>query len=215
MKKYSLSGTLHTDVLEEIYGDTTVHVMQDDDTIREVLLLDELQIARTYAITFKNDTWRNNKEIREINETIKKGKAIGKAFTAAGYNIQKNVLDVFLVMIPSWLQFAFDTRLQSAKARMTEFVVKKNDVITNYAIITELYAPDFRKPEISVQDKAQIKIPIGVLAEPGLSNEEIWGTLQKRTAWPHFATGYDKNVKELKEKVKDIMMQSLLIESLC
>ena len=111
MKKYSLSGTLHTDVLEEIYGDTTVHVMQDDDTIREVLLLDELQIARTYAITFKNDTWRNNKEIREINETIKKGKAIGKAFTAAGYNIQKNVLDVFLVMIPSWLQFAFDTRL--------------------------------------------------------------------------------------------------------
>ncbi len=215
MRNYILSGKLHTEILEETYGKTSVYLLQDDDSIREVLLLDQQQIARTYAITLKNNTWKDNSDIIEVNETIKKGGAIGKTFAAAGYEIQKNVLAVYLVRTPLWLRFAFDSNLHWSKARVTEFIVKKDDTIFNYATITEVYAPDFRKPEITETDEKQISISADVLSNFGCSNKEIWTALQKG-AMPHRTAKYHPDiVKEVKEKVQEIMAQSIPIASFC
>ena len=51
------------------------------------------------------------------------------------------------------MRYAFDTNNKIAKARIVEFMVKKGTAIYNYGIITELYAPDFRTPQVNETDK--------------------------------------------------------------
>ncbi len=57
---YSLDRKLHTEVLEEKYGKISLQLLYDDDETREVLLTDQLDIARTYALTVRSNNWRDN-----------------------------------------------------------------------------------------------------------------------------------------------------------
>ena len=201
LEPYSFSAKLHIEMLQEKYGKISVQVLCDDYHKREVLLMDSDHIARTYAFTLKKDEWKQNKEICAVNEMIKEGWGIGKAFKGRGFDIQKNVLDVYIIKLPKWLQEAFDTEIKTAKARITEFMVRKENAIYNYGIITEIYSPDFRKPRINDVDKAQINIPISVLQLLGFSKEEIWISLERKIIAPYLAKLYSSVVKEIKEKL--------------
>ena len=124
MEHFQLIEKLHTDILEDKYGLISAKVLRHDNKIREAHLIDKKGISRTFALTFFSKEMPN-KEIKKINEEIKNGEAIGKAFREHQYSIRKNVLDVYIIELPSWLKHAFKTSSNFAKARISEFYAKK------------------------------------------------------------------------------------------
>lgn len=173
MQHFPLVEKLHTDILEEKYGEIHAEVIKHNKKIRESLLSDSKGIARTYALTFF-ESW-GSKEIEKINENIKNGEAIGKAFRNGGYSIRKNVLDVFIIKLPTWLRKSFNTKENFAKARLSEFYAKKSGKTpVIYGIVTEVYTPDFRKPVINDVDKLQIGAITKCLEKNGFSKDEIY-----------------------------------------
>lgn len=157
---YYLGEKLHTEVLEEKYGKISLQLLHDDNEVREVLLTDKLNIARTYALTIRTNAWINNKEIVSVNDAIKAGEPIGKAFKTRGYTILKNVLAVYPVRLPHWLQHAFMVEDHFAKTRITEFLVRKSGTTVQYGFVAEVYSPDFRKPVINIHDEAQVALTL-------------------------------------------------------
>lgn len=157
---YHLSQKLHTEMLEEKYGKISLQLLHDDDELREILLTDQQDIARTYAMTIRCNAWRKNREISAVHEAIRAGEPIGQAFKTRAYDIQKRALAVYTVRIPEWLRNAFMVEEIFGKTRITEFLVTKAGVTFQYGYVAEVYSPDFRKPSISLQDMEQVSIPV-------------------------------------------------------
>ncbi|MEI6732234.1 MAG: hypothetical protein WCK90_06175 [archaeon] len=173
MQHFPITEKLHTDILEEKYGPIHSTVIKHNDKIREALLADDKNIARTYALTFLSS--KMPKEFKKINSEIKKGKPIGKVFREHGYIIRKNVLDVFIIALPGWLRKEFATEERFAKARLSEFYAKKEHASAQiYGIVTEVYTPDFRKPVVNEVDKAQTSVATQFLEKEGFSKDDIW-----------------------------------------
>jgi hypothetical protein len=173
MQHFPLTERLHTDILEEKYGAIHTKVFKHTSTVREALLVDRKGIARTYALTLFEGTM--NRSVRVIDEDIRKGKPIGKAFRAKGYAIRKNVVDVFIVPLPDWLRKEFRTEEGTAKARLSEFYAKKRGVPPIvYGTVTEVYSPDFRRPAINEADKVQVSPTTSCLEEEGFTASEIY-----------------------------------------
>lgn len=197
MQHFPLTEKLHTDILEEKYGEIHAKVIKHTSKIRESFLVDSKGITRTYALTFFNGN--QNKEVEKINDQIKKGEAIGKAFRKKGYTIRKNVLDVFIIKIPLWLKKEFHTKEDYAKARLSEFYAKKhgdNSII--YGIVTEVYTPDFRKPIINEVDKLQIGAVTECLEEQGFSKDEIYRRIGDDNNYEDVQEAYNQAKKNLR-----------------
>ena len=113
-----------------------------------------------------------------INEEIKNGWLIGKSFKKWGYEIRKNVIDVFNFQLPEKLQDAFWKKSLLAKARISEFYADKNDGQKRetilYWIVFEIYSPTFRPPELKAQDIDQINPPTSILKNYGFSLNDIF-----------------------------------------
>ena len=153
---YYLNQKLHTEVLEEKYGKISLQVLHDDDEMREVLLTDQHDIARTYALTVRSNQWRNNEEVCAVNDAIRAGEPIGQAFKTSGFAITKRALAVYTIALPEWLRHAFMREELFAKARITEFIVSKQLATFQYGFVTEVYSPDFRKALVTGHDRAQV-----------------------------------------------------------
>ncbi|HIH11346.1 TPA: hypothetical protein HA241_04105, partial [Candidatus Woesearchaeota archaeon] len=148
VEHFPLVDRLHTDVLEEKYGPIHSKIIIHNNQNRLAHLIDNKRISRTFAITFFLDDW--TEDVKKINDEIKNGESIGKAFRQHQYAIRKNVLEVYKLEIPAWLKKEFDTNDNYAKARLSEFYAKKKGsppVI--YGIVVEIYSPDFRKAIIN------------------------------------------------------------------
>lgn len=177
-QSYHLDQKLHTEVLEEKYGKITLLVLHDDDDTREVLLADQQNIARTYALTIRSSGWRRRKEIVAVNEAIRAGEPIGQAFKSRGYIISKNVLAVYTMRLPEWLRQAFMVDDYFGKIRITEFIVKAQQSDIRYGYVAELYSPDFRRPVVNTYDRAQVNTTISSRRVAGLKNR-ICGTINQ------------------------------------
>jgi hypothetical protein len=209
MEHFPLVDRLHTDVLEDRYGSISAKILRHDGIIRESHLVDKKGISRTYALTFFPKKF-THKEIEQINEEIRKGGAIGKVFREHKYAIRKNVLDVYIIELPSWLKKAFKTDSNFAKARISEFYAKKknsNPVI--YGNVVEIYSPDFRPPIINKVDISQISASTDTLGKVGISMSEIWRRLGRRSNYRDIKPKYDRAKKMslplvfmFKEKIK-------------
>ncbi len=187
---FPIKEKLHTDILEQKYGPIHADVIRHDnvkeaepgqDRIREARLVDESNILRTYALTFLTYD-RNNSEILEIDEEIRKGGLIGKTFREHGYVIKKNVIDVFLESIPEWMKKDFQADFVEAKARLTEFYAKKGQQTpVVYGQVLEVYSPDFKDPNDGINeiDKAQINPTTDTLRAAGIPTDEIWVRLDR------------------------------------
>jgi len=206
-EQYYLPGKLHTEILEEQYGEIDVQLLYDDNIIREVLLLDEKNIARTYAITFRSREWQGNEGMEKINELIRSGASIGKTFKRGGYDILKNVIEVYVTNIPEWLMLAFEEESKTAKTRITEFLVRKNNEVFNYGIIAEVYSPHFSKPEVTKEDKAQINIATQILKKLGYTSEEIWMSISGKPVSLPFNDLYTSFITDVKTKVDIILKE--------
>lgn len=190
MEHFPIKDKLHTDVLEQKYGPIHAVVLRHDNVhetkkggerIREARLVDENNILRTYALTFLTYN-KSNVEISKIDEEIRQGGLIGKTFKKHGYTVKKNVVDVFVLSIPKWMQEDFQVDADKAKARLTEFFAKKdNDVPLIYGTVLEIYSPDFKDPKdgLNEVDISQINPPTGTLQSVGVPADEIWGRLDR------------------------------------
>lgn len=182
---------LHTDVLEDKYGPISAKVIRHDNVLREVHLIDENGISRTYAITFF--THENlDENISSINEEIKSGEPIGKAFRNHGYEIRKNVIDVYSLDIPTWLQKDFRDEKKFAKARLSEFFAKhKNDAPIIYGTVVEVYSPDFRGPVINQVDINQVNPSTAAFEQVGITKDQIWERLGSENNWSDLSEQYE------------------------
>ena len=204
---YIVTGRLHTEVLQDVYGRISIQVLHDDNLTREVLLVDQQNITRTYALTIKNTEWARNKEMQVVNSAIRTGEAIGKAFKVNGFSICKNIIDVYVVNLPKWLQDAFAHNSAIAKARISEFLVKKNQFIFNYGLITEIYSPDFRNATLNVQDIAQINLPSGVLYGMGLTKQQVWKYIEEKASYQNNPPDSLSFITAIKEKVRNTLSE--------
>jgi hypothetical protein len=187
---FPIKKELHTDVLEGKYGPVHAVVFRHDDVstagkgaerIREVEIDDEKGVTRTYALTFLTYD-KNNKGLADVDEEIRGGGLIGKTFREHGYEVKKNVIDVFIMPIPSWMQQDFSVDVSEAKARLTEFYAKKGDETpVVYGTVLEVYSPDFRDPNKGINDidRAQVNPLTGALQGVGVPADEIWARLDR------------------------------------
>lgn len=174
LASFSLVNRLHTDFLEEKYGLIDVEVLQHDNKLRIAHLRDQTGISRTFAVTvFPQNGCTDS--LAKIDQQIRCGAAIGKAFRQQGYEIRKNVLEVFITRIPAQLQIAFDVCTDRAKARISEFLARHGEgPVELYGTVIEIYHPDFRPPQINAVDRLQEGLTVSSLAHTGLSRDEIW-----------------------------------------
>ena len=185
---YQGTGTLHTDILERIYGPIHAVVLRHDNVgeikkgserIREARLVDDANILRTYALTFLTYD-DGNREIVDIDDEIRQGGLIGQTFRKYGYVIKKNVIDVFIMTISSKMSYDFNVGTNKAKARVTEFYAKKmSGSPIMYGTILEIYSPDFENPDggITEVDRNQVNPMKGALQSVGVTIDEIWERL--------------------------------------
>lgn len=187
---FPVKEKLHTDILEQKYGPIHAVVLRHDNVretkrgaerIREARLVDEKDVLRTYALTFLTYD-KGNKELADIDDEIRQGGLIGKTFREHGYTVKKNVIDVFIMPIPSWMRNDFKVDEEEAKARLTEFYAKKEEATpVIYGTVLEIYSPDFKDPKDGVNDVdiAQVNPLTGALQGVGVPTDEIWGRLDR------------------------------------
>ena len=209
---------IHTDILEQKYGPIHAVVLRHDnvkeikkgtDAIREARIVDKNDILRTYALTFLTYD-KENKKIVSIDDEIRQGGLIGKTFRKHGYVIKKNVIDVFLMKIPSWMKDDFKTSVNEVKARLTEFYAKK-DIGTPiiYGIVLEVYSPDFKDPKDGINnvDITQINPLTSTLQDAGISSDEIWRRLDRASEaneWDDLKDKYEEAQKLSKPIIQSI-----------
>jgi len=187
MEHFNLTKKLHTDVLEEKYGPVHSEVVRHDDEVREAHLIDAQGISRTYAITFFTFD-RSNEELCTIDDEIRQGGLIGKVFRDHGYEIRKNVIEVFLIDLPDAIKSKMKTDSAQAKVRLAEFYAKKlGETPIIYGVVSEIYSPDFRPAEINEVDKQQENPTTIALDAAGISKEEIWERLGRNNDFSDLA----------------------------
>jgi len=189
MEQFNLVKKLHTDVLEEKYGPIHSEVLLHNNEVREMHMLDENNISRTYAVTFFTFD-RNNEEILKIDNEIKNGGLIGKTFRKYGYEVRKNVVSVFITELPDSLKEKMKIVEKEAKVRISEFYAKKQgEQPFIYGVVSEIYSPNFRPASINESDILQDNPLTESMEEVGITKNEIWDRL-----------GGNNDFSDLKEK---------------
>lgn len=189
MDHFPRQKKLHTDVLEDRYGKITARVLKHDDEIREAHLVDPEGISRTYAITFLTFD-KENTELVLINEEIKEGGLIGETFRKHGYEIRKNVIDVYPIELPDWLKEDFHSDEDYAKARLSEFYARKEGDPVIYGTVVEIYHPDFRGPVVNEADINQVQPSTEMFEKAGVGKMEVWDRLGETKNWDDLGERY-------------------------
>lgn len=211
MEHFPIINRLHTDVLEEKYGEIFSKLIKHNNKIRIAHLVDKKGISRTYAITFFD--YPLNEEIKKINESIKDDNPIGKEFRKEGYSIRKNVVDVFITKMSKKLQQKFKTKEKFAKTRLSEFYAsKKNKNPEIYGIVAEIYSPDFRAPILNSKDINQINPLTEMFKKIGVSKKQIWERLGNDNDWSDMQPKYIKaktlslsKIKQYRNKIDKLI----------
>jgi hypothetical protein len=174
---FPLVNRLHTDVLRDTYGDVHVEVLEHNENLRVADIVSEDGMVLTRAVTLYGDS-SDREMLAEIDMRIKDGGLIGEVFRDEGYEIRKNVIDVFSMEIPEQLRNKFSTKKKFAKARTSEFYARKDqgDVLL-YGLVTEVYHPEFRLPVVNEVDLDQISASTEVLERKGVSRLDVWNSI--------------------------------------
>lgn len=214
LEGFNLTKKLHTDVLEERYGPIHGEVLKHDNQIREVHMLDKDNISRTYALTFLTFD-PSNSEIVKIDQEIKNNGLIGKVFREHGYEVRKNVINVFITDLNEELKAKMKTKNIKAKVRLSEFYAKKEgqDPII-YGVVSEIYSPDFRPAEINENDISQDNPITSAMEYAGISKAEIWDRLGNNNDFSDISDKYQKakelgykEEEELKNKIEQYLVE--------
>lgn len=175
---------MHSDTVKEKYGATTQNILYQDKLVRQTMMMDEHNIARTYAAITLNTDWQDNREMREVDEAIRRGESISEAFCSRGFMLRKNILDVYASSLTARLRRSFSTTAIFAKACNAEFIVKKGRRVYNYAVMVEIYSPDLYAAMVTDEDIRQVNFSFYTLRAAGFSSEEVWRLIgNEATDW--------------------------------
>lgn len=211
MEHFPLVDRLHQDVLEDKYGTISAKVLRHNNSIRESHLIDAKGISRTYALTFFPK--KMAKKMKLIDKEIRSGKPIGTTFRKYGYAIRKNVIEAFILKLPSWLRSAFATKEKYAKARISEFYAKKRGSSPMiYGTVLEIYSPDFRPPVLNHIDIIQLNPSTDAFEKIGFTKDEIWKRIGRDNDWSDIEDSYIRARKNtlplvfsLKKKIQNLL----------
>jgi hypothetical protein len=214
-QNFNLTGWLHTDILEDEYGPIRVQLLHHDQDFRAVHLVDRKGISRTFAITFFPPQ-SVSASITEVNQKIKSGHPMGKAFRDSGYEVRKNVLKVLTIRKPDWLTTAFCDRTPFAKTRISEFLARRAySPIEFYGTVIEIYPDVFRPSQISNADQLQEAPAVKNLLRYGFLLEEVWNGLANTQPFLHQENKYmqalqesQRDVLHLSQKIHQILSQN-------
>ena len=173
---------LHTELLEARYGPISVQVLYHEAGIRKVHLVDRKGVSRTFGLTFLSSPMPA--PIRAMDEELRSGQFIGKAFVRHGYTIRKNMLDYFVLETAPWLRAAFKVKQPYALTRFWECYVRKGaSKPLVYGTVCEVFSPDFRAPVLGHEDMAYMGAVSRELLRRGFSTEDIWTRIGLRAGW--------------------------------
>jgi hypothetical protein len=181
---FPLKNNLYVDTNNGKSNSITEKVLYKDKSTREVLLMNQQGIVTNYTTIAKNNEYPFNDGIAEVEKAIQQGESFESAFRRRGFIIRKNILHVYTTSLRSWLRKEFGTTENYAKAKCVEFIIKRGEMIRNYAVITEVYSPDLHKAEVTEKDHLQINFSFTSLQAAGFSKQEIWQIMdQECLSW--------------------------------
>ena len=173
---------LHTELLEAQYGPISVRVLHHDQRHRKVHLVDRRGISRTFGLTFLSRPMPE--PIRPINEELRSGQFIGKAFVGHGYQIRKNMLDYFVLEAAPWLRSDFHVKQRYALARLWEcYVLRPGSGPLVYGTVCEVFSPDFHPPVLGSEDMAHMGAVTRELLRRGFTKKDLWRRIGRRNGW--------------------------------
>lgn len=189
----STANKLHTAALEAHFGKIRPKIYSHANNLRSVMLVDASGKGTTYAVTAISQ--RLPRSVERVNERIKQGAMIGEAFSTAGFQVRKNVLSVFSVSLPEWVKEEFRVRNSRAKARISEYFVRKGTLEpVLYGTLFEIMSPEFSSPQIKRADLAQVGALSSELERRGVSKRQIWEIMGRRNKFGELS-GTAKNAK--------------------
>jgi hypothetical protein len=188
---------------------TETQVLYNDDIISEALQVDAQRTATVYILTMKNRNWKEDNSICNIDTVICRGETIEKAFTGQGYTVTANVLSFFMIPVNAWLGLAFNTGEKMARARITEYIIKKGNAVFSYGVTTEIFSPAIWSPVINKTDEMAERLPSLSLLKLLFNREEIWASPEYTSIPFHLERHCSPIVPIVKEKLNTILWEAL------
>ena len=190
MEPFPLADRLYVDILEERYGPVHAEIRRHERGLREAILADQKRIPRTYALSFLANPMPE--EARTVDADIRRGELLGRAFLRHGLEVRKNVIDVGVLELPRWLHEAFRSE-RHAMARSAEFYAKREGgTPLIYAIVTEIYSPDIKRPLLAEIDISQMSAVTPELERAGFTREDVWDRIGRQNYWGDVRERHDR-----------------------
>jgi hypothetical protein len=165
-------------------GPETTHVvvLHEDEKIRQTLMVNDDNIARTYTAVSKNSEWKTVKEMLQADRAITLGVPIAEAFSKQGFQVRKNILDVYTISLTPRLRKSFGTIEAFAKANNSELIVRTPNRIYHYGMMIEIFSPVICSAKVTDNDTQFVNFSFHTLKAAGFSNEEVWNLLESEAA---------------------------------
>jgi hypothetical protein len=183
-------------------------ILYEDDDIRESLLYSNAT-ARRYMMVMKNRVWQKSEIRAGIDLSLTNYMASNDMFDTGEYGIIKNVLSFCIMNLPPALSTHFGDAGTSARVKITEFIIKKEDTAFSYAIVTEIYSPTMHEPRINEADEKLVKLPSMALLRLYFSKEEPWAFAGHDLCLTDRRLHYPVLVEAVKEKLHNILWDAL------
>ena len=123
--------------------------------------------------------------------------------------MRAGILDFQVLSLPNWLGTAFGTSLGIAKTRIFELIIRKGNQSRSYGVVFEVYSPAYYFPEITKVDQWQVALPSRELFKAAFTLGESWVSLAQSTFRPDLAQRYPELFFQLKQRLFEIMKESL------
>lgn len=171
-----ISGT-RTDTTELI-------VLHEDDKIRQTIRVNEDNVATRYTAITKNEEWKGNKQMILADRAITLGEPMHDAFARQGFELRKNILDVYTITLTPRLRKSFGVAETFAKAKNSELIVRAHNRIYHYGMMLEIYSPEIISPMVTEKETQLVNFSFHTLKAAGFSTEEVWKLLgNESTDW--------------------------------
>jgi|GEM_PF-2510355 hypothetical protein len=178
-----------------------------DDWVFEQLSFEEKEWPKKYTLFLKQQT--GDDAFGEEYANAKNIEDIISCNSESNCAIRAGILDFQLLTLPDWLGTAFGTSLGVAKAKISELIFRKGNQSRSYGVIFEVYSPAYYFPEITKLDQWQVALPSRELFKVAFSKDESWVSLTQSALRPDLAQRYPALFTQLKQRLFEIMKESL------
>ena len=178
-----------------------------DDWVFEELIFDDKDWPKKYILFLKppqldEEPFTDLENAESIDDLV-------SCHVKHNCAMRAGILDFQVLSLPHWLGTAFGTSLGIAKTRISELIIRKGNQSRSYGVVFEIYSPAYSFPEISKLDQWQVALPSRELFKAAFTSGESWVSLAQSTLRPELAQHYPELFTQLKQRLFEIMKDSL------